>query len=137
MITSSESAIIASSKTEISVVIPVYNQEKKVSASLERIKRVLDSTFLNYEIVAVNDGSLDGTLDVLKRIEASDARIRVISYAPNRGKGYAVKTGITQSQGSAVMFTDGDLDIAPEVITNYVQELENCDLVIASKRHPM
>jgi glycosyltransferase involved in cell wall biosynthesis len=122
------------SHIQVSIIVPVYNQEKNVATSLARIRKVLDSTLLSYEIVVVDDGSLDHTLEVLRKEERADTRI--ISYAPNMGKGYAVKTGILQSRGDIVIFIDGDLDITPDSIKDYVKELENCHLVIASKRHP-
>jgi glycosyltransferase involved in cell wall biosynthesis len=123
-------------KTHISVVIPVHNQEKTISVLLSRIKEILNSTSRSYEIVAVDDGSFDNTFGVLQKEEKLDSSMKVISYAPNRGKGYAVKTGVVQSSGNIVIFADGDLDISHDRIRDYITELENCDLVIASKMHP-
>lgn len=122
---------------DISVVIPVYNQEKNVIKALERIRRVLEDAFINYELVVVNDGSIDETLNVLNRERLSNRKLKIISYAPNRGKGFAVRTGILESRGAIVVFTDGDLDISPEVISEYVKGLDKSALVIASKLHPM
>ena len=62
--------------------------------------------------------------------------MHTISYTPNRGKGYAVKQGVLHSHGDVVMFLDGDLDISPDSIKEYVEKLRTSDLVIASKRHP-
>jgi dolichol-phosphate mannosyltransferase len=124
-------------KVQISVIIPIHNQERNVAILLAQIKEVLQSTTQSYEIVVINDGSYDNTLEVLRREEKSDLHIRVISYMPNRGKGHAVKTGVMQSSGDLVIFADGDLDISLSAIKDYVKELENCDLVIASKRHPL
>ena len=62
--------------------------------------------------------------------------MHTISYTPNRGKGYAVKQGVLHSHGDVVMFLDGDLDISPDSIKDYVEKLRTSDLVIASKRHP-
>ena len=123
-------------KTHISVVIPVHNQEKTISLLLSRIKGILNSTLRSYEIVVVNDGSFDNTFGVLQKEEELDSHMKVISYTPNRGKGYAVKTGVIQSSGNIVIFADGDLDISHDKIREYITELENCDIVIASKRHP-
>lgn len=122
---------------QLSVIVPMYNQEKNASAALARIKQVLNSMTISYELVVVNDGSSDRTLDILQHEAKSDDRIRVVSYARNMGKGYAVKTGILASKGDLVLFTDGDLDISPHVIADYIKELDRCDLVIASKRHPL
>lgn len=117
--------------------IPVYNQEENVVKALERIGRVLDSAFVDYELVVVDDGSTDGTLELLKKEGLSNQKLRVVSYAQNRGKGFAVKTGVLESRGNAIIFTDGDLDISPEIISEYIRELESSDLVIASKLHPL
>jgi glycosyltransferase involved in cell wall biosynthesis len=128
---------VSRSRSQISVIIPVHNQEKNISTSLRNIKKVLESTSLSYEILVINDGSFDNTLKVLRKQERSDPRIRIISYPSNKGKGYAIKTGVLQSFGKIIIFIDGDLDISPGVIKDYIKELKTCDLVIASKRHPL
>jgi glycosyltransferase involved in cell wall biosynthesis len=120
----------------ISVIIPVFNQQNKISFSLEKIKQAVESTFGNYELIVVNDGSTDKTLTILKHIENVDQHIHVLSHRPNRGKGYAVRRGVLHSHGNVVMFLDGDLDISPDSIKDYVERLNTCDLVIASKSHP-
>ena len=120
----------------ISLIIPVFNQQKKISFSLEKIKQVVELAFSKYELIVVNDGSTDNTLAILREIALTDERIRVLSYTPNRGKGYAVKQGVLHSHGDAVIFLDGDLDISPDSIKDYVERLSTSDLVIASKRHP-
>jgi dolichol-phosphate mannosyltransferase len=120
----------------ISIIVPVFNQQNKVSFSLEKVKQVVESNFTDYELIIVNDGSTDNTLTILKSIAATDPHVRVLSYTPNRGKGYAVRYGVLQSHGEVVMFLDGDLDISPDSIKDYVERLRISDLVIASKRHP-
>lgn len=122
---------------QTSIVIPVYNQERHISVSLRRIKEILDSKLFTYELIIVNDGSYDNTLEIITKEQESDPRLRVISYRENRGKGHAVKAGIEESRGDLVVFLDGDLDISPSMIKHYVEELQNCDLVIGSKRHPL
>src|SRR2546422_3704952 len=94
---------------KLSVVVPVYNQEKNVSTALARIKRVIESTGLSYEIVVVNDGSSDDTINVLRNQATNGSNLRIVTYSQNMGKGYAVKMGITNSSGDKVIFTDGDL----------------------------
>lgn len=123
-------------RTRISIVIPVYNQEERVSECIRRIKNVISQTFEECEIIVVNDGSIDHTLQVLKDESDHDRRVRVVSYAPNTGKGYAVKKGVLESKGKFVLFIDGDLDISPTLIRDYILELMSHDIVIASKHHP-
>jgi glycosyltransferase involved in cell wall biosynthesis len=121
----------------MSIVIPVYNRSDTVAESLRRIKAVLESVTASYEIIVVNDGSTDRTLEMLQREQQLDQRLKVISYSENMGKGYAVRKGVLETQGDIVIFTDGDLDIAPVVISEYIKQLQTCDLVIGSKKHPL
>jgi glycosyltransferase involved in cell wall biosynthesis len=124
------------SRTKVSIIIPVYNQEKQIIDLLTKIRKILKPIFTDYELVVVNDGSIDNTLAALrKEQEELKSKVRVISYDENRGKGYAVKQGVIQSSGDIVLFIDGDLEISPEAINNYVTELKSYDLVIASKAH--
>ena len=123
-------------ESRISLIIPIFNQGSKISYSLEKIKQAVESAFSNYELIVVNDGSTDNTLGILRDIAMKDDHLHVLSYTPNRGKGYAVKKGVLHSHGDAVIFLDGDLDISPHLIKDYVETLSTSDLVIASKRHP-
>ena len=120
----------------VSVVIPVFNQQGKISYSIKKITEAIESYFKDYELIVVNDGSTDDTLTILRGIASTDPHIRVLSYTPNRGKGYAVREGVLHSREEVVMFLDGDLDISPDSIKDYVERLNVSDLVIASKRHP-
>ena len=124
------------SESRISLIIPVFNQAAKISYSLEKIKQAVELAFSNYELIVVNDGSTDDTLTILRDIAMTDQHMHIISYTPNRGKGYAVKQGVLHSHGDAVIFLDGDLDISPDLVKDYVKRLSVSDLVIASKRHP-
>ena len=132
-----ETSVETESIMQISAIIPVYNQEVEIPFLLKRLREALNSTLLNYEIIIVNDGSRDNTLDILKKEKKLDEHMRVISYPQNKGKGYAVKKGIMHTRGDIVLFVDGDLEISPDAIKDYVKELWTCDLVIASKSHPL
>ena len=123
--------------TQISAIVPIYNQARVISYSLSRIREALYLTNLNFEIIVVNDGSSDNTLAILEKERGNDPKMKVISYSQNKGKGYAIKEGVMQSSGDITVFIDGDLDIHPFAIKEYVHELDNCDFVIASKRHPL
>jgi dolichol-phosphate mannosyltransferase len=126
----------SSEDLSLSLIVPVFNQERKISYSLKKMRQAVEPAFGNYEVIVVNDGSTDNTLTILKGLALTDERIHIISYTPNKGKGYAVRQGVLHSHGAAVMFLDGDLDISPDSIKEYVERLSTSDLVIASKRHP-
>jgi glycosyltransferase involved in cell wall biosynthesis len=137
MTLSPETATKDKASQVISLIILIFNQQNKISYSLEKITQAVGSAFNNYELIVVNNGSTDNILTILKGIASMDPHIRVLSYTPNRGKGYAVRQGVLQSHGDAVMFLDGDLDISHDSIKDsYFERLSTSDLVVASKRHP-
>lgn len=122
---------------KVSVIIPVFNHQGKIAYSISRIKEAIEPYFKDYELIVVNDGSTDNTLRVLEEIAATDEQhLHVLSYTPNRGKGFAVRHGVLHSHGNIVIYLDGDLDISPDLIKDYVERLSDSDLVIGSKRHP-
>ena len=90
-----------------------------------------------YEIIVVNDGSTDGTRNIVSRISSFDETIRLISYSINMGKGYAIKQGVLHSRGKYVMFLDGDGEISTDVLSKYLEHMATVDIVIASKYHPL
>jgi dolichol-phosphate mannosyltransferase len=122
-------------KSKVSVIIPVYNEESKISSLIKKVTEILEMILLDYEVIVINDGSIDNTAKVIE--EKLDERVKVLSYDRNRGKGYAVRAGILESEGDIVIFMDGDLDISPCEIQNYLNLLEDHDLIIASKAHPL
>jgi dolichol-phosphate mannosyltransferase len=123
------------SQVELSFVVPAYNEEEYIEGTLGTIDTIVMGKHLSYEIVVVNDGSADKTLAKARKYAGRNGHVRVISYAKNVGKGHAVKTGFMNAHGNVVFFTDSDMEIDLEKISDYVQALKNGDIVIASKKH--
>lgn len=119
----------------LSVIIPCYNEEKRIKETIRSLAGFLDRQPLDYELVVVDDGSSDGTYAVAKSLEGG--RVGVFSYERNRGKGHALKFGFEKSGGDAVAFFDAGLDFPPSQILEFLKILEEsgADLVIGSKRH--
>ena len=117
----------------ISIVIPCYNIQNEVKTTVENIIENLEKYTSSFEIIIVNDGSTDNTPAVIEDIKNNHQSIQTISYSQNKGKGYAVRSGILKSVGTFVVFIDGDLDITSDAIQNYINELDTFDLVIGSK----
>lgn len=106
--------------TELSVIIPVYNQEKNIEKNMIRLKACLEKKYNEFEIIAVNDGSCDKSLDILRRLKF----VHVITYPKNRGKGYAVRRGVMAARGKYIFFTDADLSYSPNEIFRALRLLE-------------
>lgn len=116
----------------ITVIMPCYNGEKFIE---ESIQSVLGQTYKNIELVVVNDGSKDRTLEICERIAAEDPRLRVISHPTNYGVSAARNTGLKNVQGSYITFVDSDDQIDPEfidklykLITAYKADISQCAL---------
>jgi len=122
-------------QVEISFVIPAYNEANYIEETLFAIDSIIHNKHLPYEIVVVDDGSKDGTFRNANRYANRNGHVRVLSYPKNMGKGYAVKTGFLNANGNIVFFTDGDMEIDFNNISEYVKALKCGDIVIASKRH--
>ncbi len=122
----------------MSVVVPAYNEEKQIYMNILEISKAI-SCFCqdNYEIIAVNDGSCDDTYVELYRASKKDSHIVVINSQPNRGKGFAVRTGANVAKYRYTAFCDADLDLHPRQLEFYLEKAkkENCVGVIASKLH--
>ena len=100
----------------ISIVAPCYNEEAVIDIFLEKIFEVLERLGRNFEIVFVNDGSRDSTLEVLKAKSKEYAGVRVINLSRNFGKEAALTAGIDMAQGEVVVPIDVDLQDPPELI---------------------
>ena len=100
----------------LSIVVPVFNEDAVLEAFHRRLAAVLDGLALHSEILFVNDGSRDGTMAVLDRLRARDARIAVLDLSRNFGKEVALTAGLHHARGEAVVVIDADLQDPPEVI---------------------
>jgi dolichol-phosphate mannosyltransferase len=99
-----------------SVVAPVYNEAKSLPEFYERTRTVLDSLGGSWELVLVNDGSRDESLEVMRRLHERDPRVKVIDFARNFGHQIAVTAGMDHARGDAVIIIDSDLQDPPETI---------------------
>jgi dolichol-phosphate mannosyltransferase len=128
-------ATLPLSQLDLSFVVPAYNEEEFIEGTLGTIDAVIMGKKFTYEIVVVNDGSADNTLAKAKLYARKNGHVKVISYSKNVGKGFAVKTGFMKATGNVVFFTDSDMEIDLEKISDYIDALKHGDIVIASKRH--
>ncbi|MEA4847717.1 MAG: glycosyltransferase family 2 protein [Clostridiaceae bacterium] len=118
----------------ISVVIPMYYEEKVAGECYRRLKSVMDGCGYLYELIFVNDGSRDGTLDILEQIAGHDRRVKVLSFSRNFGHQVAVTAGIDRARGNAVVIIDADLQDPPGLIIEMLRLWEQGYEVVYAKR---
>ncbi|NEP11092.1 MAG: glycosyltransferase family 2 protein [Symploca sp. SIO2C1] len=122
-------------QVEISVVVPLYNEEPNIDYLFERLLLVLDAMNISYEIVCVNDGSQDDTLKCLVEYHHRHPGIKVVNLSRNFGKEVAITAGIDYAGGAAVIPIDADLQDPPELIKELVATWrEGYDVVYATRR---
>lgn len=113
----------------LSVVIPLYNEEENIQILYDRLKKALDPMGQEYEILFVDDGSTDGTLSLLEKIQEKDDRVMVLSLRRNFGQTAAFAAGFDFSRGDVVVTMDGDLQNDPSDIPKLVGMMKENDLV--------
>jgi len=113
---------------ELSIVIPVFNEEENILHIVKSLEPVLDSCGRDYEIIFVDDGSTDGTFSALKNAHDKNPRIKTIKFRRNFGQSAALKAGFDYVKGDVVISMDGDLQNDPVDIPVLLNKLENKDL---------
>ena len=116
----------------VSVILPAYNEAESIPFTIERVCNTLNGSDWDYELLVVDDGSIDATAEKAREA-ANGRRVKVFRYSRNRGKGHAIAYGLSHSRGGVIVFMDSDLDISHSQIGRYVEALENADMAIASK----
>jgi len=118
----------------ISIIIPAFNEQEVLPAFHARLSPVLDSLGMTTEILYVNDGSRDGTLQVMRELREQDPRVAILNLSRNFGKEIAMTAGLEHSRGDAVVIIDADLQDPPELIPELVRHwLEGWDMVYAQR----
>lgn len=121
---------------DISVIIPVFNEEKNIPVLYERLVNAVTSISNNYEFIFVNDGSKDQSLAVIKSLAANNSQIKYIDFSKNFGHQPAVFAGLEYATGNSIVIIDADLQDPPELINDlYAKIQQGYDVVYAQREH--
>ncbi|HMI53283.1 MAG TPA: dolichyl-phosphate beta-glucosyltransferase [Candidatus Saccharimonadales bacterium] len=119
---------------ELSIIIPSYNEEARLPATLEHIAAYIDASRRTTEVIVVDDGSSDGTGAVAESYRSRLPSLRLLSNVGNRGKGYSVRHGMLEARGDIVLFTDADLSAPIEEADKLLAAIaDNSDVAIGSR----
>jgi len=119
---------------KLSVISPMYNEEPTIRDCAAKLIEALKSFDDTWELILVNDGSADSTLNIISGLAEDDQRIRIVSYKQNRGRGYALRAGFKHCRGEYVVTVESDLNYGTEIVFRLYKELLNtdADVVVAS-----
>lgn len=121
----------------VSLVIPAYNEAQRLPGTLVRVRQYLDAQDEDYEVIVVDDGSLDDTVALARQAAGSWPQLRIIELAANTGKGAAVRAGMLNGRGEHRAFSDADLSTPIEELPRLRRELNGrCQVSIASRALP-
>ncbi|MBI2031256.1 MAG: glycosyltransferase [Candidatus Levybacteria bacterium] len=120
----------------LSIIVPAYKQEKTIIRDIKNLNRILTSLHINYEILIVVDGFVDKTYEILKSIKNNN--IKIFGYEENKGKGFAIKYGVSEARGETIGFIDAGMDLDPTQISIMldIMDWNKADIVMGSKLHP-
>lgn len=118
----------------ISIVVPMYYEEKVADECYKRLKKVMNDNNINYEFIFVNDGSKDRTFEILNKIAEKDNNTKIISFSRNFGHQIAVTAGVDKAKGDAVVVIDADLQDPPELIPKMIDLWNEGYKVVYAKR---
>lgn len=119
----------------LSVVFPLYNEERCLEKNFKLVTEYLDSLGHGYEVILVNDGSNDKTPTIIENIARAKAHVRVINNYENRGKGHAVRCGVLRASKKYVVFSDADLSVPVRFIKTCLYQLAFGAPVVIGSRH--
>lgn len=115
---------------DLSIVVPVYNEEESIETLVKEVHAAMEPTSLDYELICVDDGSRDGTVQILERLARSDSRLVIGAFRRNFGQTAAMQAGITAARGDVIVLMDADLQNDPKDIPKMLAKLdEGYDLV--------
>jgi len=115
--------------TELSVIIPVYNEEKRIGSTLPKIFHYLNKKNIDYEIIVVDDGSTDQTIPIVENFP----KCNLLRHEKNKGKGATVRTGIKYASGEFILFTDADYSTPIEELDKFWNKRHHYDILIGSR----
>ena len=125
------------STPELSIIIPAYNEEALIVSTLDCLQRYLSARSESFEIIVVDDGSQDRTVELVRQLQRDNDRVRLLINRQNVGKGFSIRRGVLESRGQVLIFTDADLPYELEAVEGFLNALRNgCDLAVGSRVLP-
>lgn len=108
---------------KVSLIVPAHNEKENIKQTISSLVNVLKKNYQAWELIVVDDGSTDQTKELAEKAKGQNASVKIISYQPNRGRGYALRKGFESADGDIIITIDADLSYSPEHIPRLVKTL--------------
>ena len=119
---------------ELSIFFPFWNEEKNIEHVVTSAIPIAETVAKVWEIIIIDDGSTDKTLEIANKLAQEQKNIKVISLKPNKGYGAALKAGFRNAQYDYVVFTDGDRQFDFSEVTKFIEEIDTADIVVGYRK---
>ncbi|MEK7570645.1 MAG: glycosyltransferase family 2 protein [Patescibacteria group bacterium] len=119
---------------ELSLFFPFWNEESNIEHVVTTALPIAEKVADKWEMLLIDDGSSDNTLEIAKKLAKKDKRIKVISHQPNRGYGAALTSGFAQAKYAYIVFTDGDAQFDFAEVSKFIEKIDNKDIVIGFRK---
>lgn len=127
-------AVVRGKVAQLSIFFPFWNEEQNIESVIKKAIPIAERVSEEWEIIMVDDGSSDKTLEIAKKLAKDDPRLVAVSHDKNRGYGAALKTGFSSSKYNLVIFNDGDGQFDFSEVTKFLEKIQNSDLVIGFRK---
>lgn len=124
----------------LSIVVPAYNEARRLPRTLDKLAEFLGGLGRPYEVLIIVERSADGTLEIAARFAAQQAHFQAVDNAVQRGKGYAVRTGMLRARGEFVFYMDADLSVPLAAVPEFLARFESeprVDVLLGNRQHAM
>lgn len=115
---------------ELSIFFPFWNEQENIEKVVLGAKEIAEKVAKKWEIIMVDDGSTDKTLQIAEKLASQDERLRAVSHQPNRGYGAALAAGFANARYEYIVFTDGDSQFNFSEVTKFIDKIQHADIVI-------
>lgn len=119
---------------ELSIFFPFWNEEENIGEVVSRALSIAPKVSDKWEIIMVDDGSSDKTLEIANSLASQDKNLKVVSLHPNRGYGAALKAGLENSKYDYIVFSDGDMQFDFSQVSKFIEEIDDADIVIGYRK---